>query len=206
MAVWIIIICCIALFFLFRKKKPKVDFVPKSKPRNVLPNDIMGKTTVVFRQMQTTADMRGQISKPTKNPDTFAPKDEIEVQENEPMALDIEAEYEVPETENDAIDDEEDSEDLGGDSPLASGASFEDLAHSFDVICKRKTSANDERKAAETIRREGDTDIFQQIVSQVPQGFERITSILNKHFPTQENNINESDDKELGDFNIADIL
>lgn len=206
MATWIIIVCCIALFFLFRKKKPKVDIVPKSKLRNVSPDDIMGKTTVVFRQIQTNADMRGQISKQTENPDTFAPKDEIEVQENEPMTLEIEAEYEVPETENDTIDDEEESEELGGDSPLASGASFEDLAHSFDVISERKTSADDERKAAETIRREGDTDIFQQMVSQVPKGFERVTSILDKHFPMQENSTNTSDDKELSDFNIADIL
>ena len=201
MATWIIIVCCIALFFLFRKKKPKVDIVPKSKPRNVSPDDIMGKTTVVFRQMQTNADMRGQISKPTENPDTFAPKDEIEVQENEPMTLEIEAEY-----ENDTIDYEEKSEELGGDSQLASGASFEDLAHSFDVIRERKTSADDERKAAETIRRESDTDIFQQMVSQVPKGFERVTSILDKHFPMQENSTNTSDDKELSDFNIADIL
>lgn len=206
MATWIIIVCCIALFFLFRKKKPKVDIVPKSKPRSISPDGIMGKTTVVLRQMQSNADSERQVLKPIENPDTFAVDDENEV-ENEPIDISVPLEYE---TENPDDDFDEETEELhqatGGEANLASGASFEDLEHSYDVIRERKTSEEDERKAAETIRSESGTDIFNQMVAQVSQGVERVTSILDKHFPMQTEIVEPSNDKEFSDFDVASIL
>ena len=202
MAAWIIIVCLAALFLLlFRKKKPKEDITP-SKTKLHFDGDVMGKTTVVLRQVQTNEDMRGQVLKPNENPDNFATDDE-----NEPLEISVPLEYE---TENSEDDFDEEAEELhqatGGETSLASGASFEDLEHSYDVICERKTSEDDERKAAETIRSEGGTDIFKQMVAQVPQGVERVTSILDKHFPIQSESVEPSNDNEFNDFDVSSIL
>ncbi len=174
MAAWIIIVCLAALFLLlFRKKKPKEVIAP-NKTKLHFEGDVMGKTTVVLRQLQTSEDTRGQVLKPNENPDNFAVDDENEV-ENEPMEISVPLEYEAEKPE-DYYDEIEEAEELhqamGGEANLASGASFEDLEHSYDVIRQRKTSEDDERKAAETIRSEGGTDIFKQMVAQVPQGVE----------------------------------
>ena len=206
MAAWIIIVCLAALFLLhFRKKKPK-EVIALTKTKLHVDGDVMGKTTVVLRQLQTNEDTRGQVLKPNENPDKFATNDENEV-ENEPMEINVPLEYE---TENQDDDFDEETEELhqitGGEANLASGASFEDLEHSYDVIRERKTSEEDERKAAETIRSESGTDIFKQMVAQVPQGVERVTSILDKHFPIQSESVEPIKDNEFSDFNIADIL
>lgn len=206
MAAWIIIVCLAALFLLlFRKKKPKEAIAP-SKTKLHVEGDVMGKTTLVLRQLQTNEDTRGQVLKSNENPDKFATDDENEV-ENEPMEISVPLEYEA---ENPDDDFDEETEDLhqamGGEANLASGASFEDLEHSYDVICERKTSENDERKAAKTIRSEGGTDIFKQMVAQVPQGVERVTSILDKHFPIQSESVEPNNDNEFSDFDVASIL
>jgi hypothetical protein len=211
MAVWIIIACCTALFLLlFRKRKSRSEIAAQSKPRRVSSADVMGKTKVVLRQTQTIGDMRGQVLKPMEDPYTFTVVDENEIQGNEPMGIEVPVEYcgKIPGTDTDETDEE--TEDLrqtpGSDAGLASGASFEDLEYSLDVIREKKTSEDDERKAAEIIRREGGTDIFQQMVSQLPQGVERVSSIMDKYFSVQQGSAESSSDKELGDFDIAGIL
>ena len=211
MAVWIIIACCSALFLLlFRKRKGPYEIATQSKPRRVSSADVMGKTKVVLRQMQTIGDMRGQVLKPIEDPYTFTVADENDTQGNEPMGIEVSVEYdgEIPGTDTNETDEE--TEDLrqtpGSDAGLASGASFEELEYSLDVIREKKTSEDDERKAAEIIRREGGTDIFQQMVSQLPKGVERVSSIMDKYFSVQQGSAESSSDKELGDFDIAGIL
>ena len=211
MAVWIIIACCAALFLLlFRKRKSSYEIATQSKPRRVSSADVMGKTKVVLRQTQTIGDMRGQVLKPMEDPYTFAVADENKTQENGQMVIEVPVEYdgEIPGKDTDETDEE--TEDLrqtmASDAGLASGASFEELEYSLDVIREKKTSEDDERKAAEIIRREGGTDIFQQMVSQLPQGIERVSSIMDKYFSVQQGSVESSSDKELGDFDIAGIL
>jgi len=211
MAVWIIIACCIALFLLiFRKRKSPGEIASQSNPNRVSSADVMGKTTVVLRQTQTIGDTRGQVLKPMEDPNTFAATDENVAQENGLMGIEVPIEYggEIPGTDSDETDEETEDlrQTLGSDAGLASGASFEDLEYSLDVIREKKTSKDDERKAAEIIRREGGTDIFQQMVSQLPQGVERVSSIMDKYFSVQQGSVESSSDKELGDFDIAGIL
>ena len=211
MAVWIIIACSTALFLLlFRKRKSPDKITAQSNPKRVSSADVMGKTTVVLRQTQTNGDTRGQVLKPMEDPDTFAATDENEAQENRPIGIEVPVEYdrEIPGTDTDETDEETEDlrQTLGSDAGLASGASFEDLEYSLDVIREKKTSEDDERKAAEIIRREGGTDIFQQMVSQLPQGVERVSSIMDKYFSVKQGSVESSNDKELGDFDIAGIL
>ncbi len=211
MAVWIIIVCCAALFLLlFRKRKSRSEIATQSKPRRVSSADVMGKTKVVLRQTQTIGDMRGQVLKPMEDPYTFAVADENKTQENGQMVIEVPVEYDGEITGTDTDETDEETEDLrqttGSDEGLASGASFEELEYSLDVIREKKTSEDDERKAAEIIRREGGTDIFQQMVSQLPQGIERVSSIMDKYFSVQQGSVESSSDKELGDFDIAGIL
>ena len=211
MAVWIIIVCCAALFLLlFRKRKSRSEIATQSKPRRVSSADVMGKTKVVLRQTQTIGDMRGHVLKPIEDPYTFAVADENKTQENGQMVIEVPVEYdgEIPGKDTDETDEETEDlrQTLGSDEGLASGASFEDLEYSLDVIREKKTSEDDERKAAEIIRREGGTDIFQQMVSQLPQGIERVSSIMDKYFSVQQGSVESSSDKELGDFDIAGIL
>jgi hypothetical protein len=211
MAVWIIIACSTALFLLlFRKRKNPGEIPRQSNPKRVSSADVMGKTKVVLRQTQTNGDMRGQVLKPMEDPYTFTVTDENDTQGNEPMGIEVPVEYdgEIPGTDTNETDEE--TEDLRqtpeSDAGLASGASFEELEYSLDVIREKKTSEDDERKAAEIIRREGGTDIFQQMVSQLPQGVERVSSIMDKYFSVQQSSAESSSDKELGDFDIAGIL
>jgi|GEM_PF-6405091 len=211
MAMWIIIACSTALFLLlFRKRKSPGEVASQSNPKRVSSADVMGKTTVVFRQTQTIGDMRGQVLKPMEDPYTFATTDENEAQENGPMGIEVPVEYDGEITGTDTDETDEETEDLrqttGSDEGLASGASFEELEYSLDVIREKKTSEDDERKAAEIIRREGGTDIFQQMVSQLPQGVERVSSIMDKYFSVKQGSVESSNDKELGDFDIAGIL
>lgn len=211
MAVWIIIACSTALFLLlFRFRENPDKIASQSNPKRVSSADVMGKTKVVLRQTQTNGDTRRQVLKPMEDPDTFAATDENETQENGPMGIVVPIEYdgEIPGTDTDETDEE--TEDLrqtmGSDGGLASGASFEDLEYSLDVIREKRTSEDDERKAAEIIRREGGTDIFQQMVSQLPQGVERVSSIMDKYFSVKPGSVESSSNKELGDFDIAGIL
>jgi hypothetical protein len=44
------------------------------------------------------------------------------------------------------------------------------------------------------------------MVSQLPQGVERVSSIMDKYFSVQQGSVKSSSDKELGDFDIAGIL
>ena len=211
MAVWIIIACSTALFLmLFRKRESSYEIAAQSKPRRVSSADVMGKTKVVLRQTQTIGDMRGQVLKPMEDPNTFAVTGENETQENGPMGIEVPVEYdgEIPGTDTYETDEETENlqQTLGRDAGLASGASFEDLEYSLNVIREKNTLEDEERKAAEIIRREGGTDIFQQMVSQLPQGVERVSSILDKYFSVQPGNVESSSDKELGDFDIAGIL
>lgn len=208
MAVWIIIACCIALFLLlFRFRKSQDEIARQSNPKRVSYADVMGKTKVVLRQMQTNGDTRGQVLKPMEDPDIFAVADENKEQENGQMGIEVPMEYggEIPGTVTDE-EDEELRQTMGSDASLASGASFEDLEYSLDVIREKKTSEDDEKKAAEIILRERGTDIFQQMVSQVPQGVERVSFILDKCFSVQPDSVESNDDKELSDFDIASIL
>ena len=206
MAIWIIIVCLAALFLLlFRKKKPKEVIAP-SKTKLHFENDVMGKTRVVLRQLQTNEDTRGQVLKPNENHDNFVPDGENEV-ENEPMEISVPLEYEAGNPDDDFDEEAEElHQAIGGEANLASGASFEDLEHSYDVIRERKTSEEDERKAAETIRSEGGTDIFKQMVAQVPQGVERVTSIMDKYLSPQAVQVEPSTDKDYSDFDVASIL
>jgi hypothetical protein len=211
MAVWIIIACSTALFLLlFRKRKNPGEIPRQSNPKRVSSADVMGKTKVVLRQPQTNGDPRGQVLKPMEDPDTFAATDENKAQENGPMGIEVPIEYdgEIPGTDTDETDEETEElrQTMGSDGGLASGASFEDLEYSLDVIRERRTSEDDERKAAEIILREKGTDIFKQMVSQLPQGVERVSSIMDKYFSVQPDSVESTNDKELGDFDIASIL
>ena len=149
MAMWIIIACCTALFLLlFRKRKSPYGIAAQSKPKRVSSADIMGKTKVVLRQTQTIDDIRGQVLNPMEDPYTFAVADENDTQRNEPMGIEVPVEYdgEIPGTDTDETGEE--TEDLrqtpGSDAGLASGASFEELEYSLDVIREKKASEDDE--------------------------------------------------------------
>lgn len=211
MAVWIIIVCCAALFLLlFRKRKNPGEIAVQSNLIRVSSVDVMGKTKVVLRQMQTNADTKGQVLKPMEDADTFAMADENEKQKNGPLGIEIPMEYNREFPGTDTYETDEETEELrqtmGNDANFASGASFEDLEYSLDVIREKRTSEDDERKAAEIILQQRGTDIFQQMVSQVPQGVERVSFILDKYFSVHTDNIESGNDNESGEFDIASIL
>lgn len=211
MAVWIIIACSTALFLLlFRKRKDPGEIAAQSNPERVSSIDVMGKTKVVLRQTRTNGDSWRQVLKPMKDAYTFAVANENEKQGNGLMGIEFPMEYggEIPKADTDETDEETEElrQTLESDASLASGASFEDLEYSLDVIREKRISEDDERKAAEIIRREGGTDIFQQMVSQVPLGVERVSFILDKYFSVQTDSVESNNDKESGDFDIASIL
>lgn len=206
MAKWIIIVCLTTIFLLlFRKKRPKGGIAP-CKTKLHFEEDVMGKTKVVLRQSKTNEDTMGQIFKPNEKPDNFAFDDENKA-ENEPLKISVPLEYEIGNPDENLDEETEELRLLAdGEANFASGASFEDLEHSYDVLRQRKTSEDDERKVAEILRNEGGTDIFRQMVAQVPQGVERVSSIMDKYFSPKSENVNSAKNKDYSDFDVANIL
>jgi hypothetical protein len=203
--------------FLFRKRK----LPPTIKQVDPMNDDVMGKTKTQLSHVVTNDDSLRQIEKPVEIVPTFATSNEIlksaRMDDNEldsafsdspePMDLDIEVEYaeaEPHEEEDDLncfVDD--------GIKKLATGIAYDEMENLIRVMEQDTASPAAELNAVNTIRELNQTELFQDIVSQIDRGKERVTEMLNKYnVDTSETNaiIAESQKSDFQQFEINNFL
>jgi hypothetical protein len=155
-------------------------------------DDVMGKTKTQLSQVATNDDSLGQIEKPVDIVPIFAASNEISKSARmddceldsafsdspEPMDLDIEYEYEEAE-----LLEEEDLNCFVGDENIqsASGIQYDEMENLIQVMQENKTSPEAELSAVTTIKEMNQTELFQDMVSQIDGGKERVANMLNKY-------------------------
>jgi len=202
--------------FLFRKRK----LPPTIKQVDPMNDDVMGKTKTQLSHVVTNDDSLRQIEKPVEIVHTFATSNEIlksaRMDDNEldsafsdspePMDLDIECEY------NDAESLEEEDLSCFVDNELtglATGIGYDEMENLIRVMEQDTASPAAELNAVNTIRELNQTELFQDMVSQIDRGKERVTEMLNKYnVDTSETNaiIAESHKSDFQQFEINNFL
>lgn len=132
-----------------------------------------------------------------ENPNTFAPPNEVnssaEVpqeeldeafsdtppdEDNEPMDIDYQLEYETTDVNEDEPEDEEEEVEGTAQAALASGVQFDDLGNVIRTVNKTDEATPEQKqKAGDTLLEIRQTDMFEQVVSGKPDA-KRIVSDL----------------------------
>ncbi len=227
-----LLIICILLYlvwvltYLQRKRIRKLLF-PKRKLLTTIPpiehidDDVMGKTKTMLRHVETNDDSLRQIEKPIEIAPTFAASNEIlksaRMDDNEldsafsdspePMDLDIEAEY----AELELPDEVEDLDCFVNDdfSESATGIEYDEMENLIQVMQQDKALPAAEVRAVNTIQKLNQTELFQDMVSQIDRSKERVTEMLNKYYvDTSETNpmIAENSNVDFEKFEINNFL
>ena len=217
MKVIALIIMLVCMFLLYRIAYPKQLKQTKTddfqRKRNVDVSDVVVKTRFVrpvLGQSQTTRTTPEKDDNLEKNPYTFAPEIEarnavIPIERLDEVFDETnydELEIEPDELENDFKDfrdeiEDEDAE-LEQGAELASGMSIEELTEAANAI----NDPSDEK--AEILFKVEKTDMFEQMVSSDEGKAERIKAIIERHFRSQQPEI-EIEEDENGDMENIDV-
>jgi len=176
--------------FLGQKVSPKGDEV--KHPKEWLDESgIIGSTKPFLRQRETSADNLTANSQDVRKEDTFTSetkkqfpavvsREETEEifskQENEPLGIDVETEY--PGDQNDEVVFDEDDELMDLTGGIASGLTYEEIIETAATIGKINPSVEEKERAVDVINRAGKTDMFEQVVSTIPESDNRIKKML----------------------------
>lgn len=167
---------------IYRKKQPKSKNRTRAHSKNILKNDIVGESRVVLRyqsQAQTLAATHSESGDSEENSPNFE-------SDNKPLDLQVELEYDHPNTSVGDFDEEVDDEDLRltmkGDIPLASGFMFEDMGMAVREVTHPK--GKDTTQAAEILYRMQNTECVAQLTAISPEKAEYIHQLINQHVET----------------------
>lgn len=170
---------------LFTNRKPTII-------QNILQkenfNEIIGKSQTVLCQEKPSEANQRQIYKPINEDVTFVSSESNNrsaiVDESEfptifsetPIHLDIEMEYEVLIEEDEIIR-------YSGETleNVATGIDFEEMNNLVHVINQKTDKPEQEQQAWATIMKIGQTDLFEQMLSQIELGHVRVEMMLNKY-------------------------
>jgi len=171
---------------------PKAKLPPTNTPIAPMDDDVMGKTKTQLRQVETKDDSLRQIEKPVEIAITFAASNEILKSARiddceldsafsdspEPMDLDIGYEYEEEELLS-----EDDLDCFVNDefTELARGIQYDEMENLIQVMQQSNASPAAELSAVTTITEMNQTELFQDMVSQIDGGKKRVTEMLNKY-------------------------
>ena len=152
---------------------------------------IIGSTKPFLRQIETSADNSTANYQDVRKEDTFTSetkkqfpavvsREETEEifskQENEPLGIDVETEY--PGDQNDEVVFDEDDELMDLTGGIASGVTYEEIIETAATIGKINPSVEEKERAVDVINRAGKTDMFEQVVSTIPESDNRIKKML----------------------------
>jgi hypothetical protein len=183
--------------YLQRKRIRKFFFLKKKIPSEKNPtlwneDEIMGKTKTQTGQFDPNNDMQGQFKKPIEKAAIFAPSNEKSkspVVENseldtvfsdspEPIELDVELEF----RQEELLEEEELICFWGDEKPQSSaGIQFDDMIQMVQAIQKNKPSEAVEQRAVNTLLQMDQTELFQQVISQIEGGKQRVVAMLDKY-------------------------
>lgn len=191
--------CLFTIYYIYKediervlgqKISPKGDEV--KQPNEWLnESGIIGSTKPFLRQKETSADNLTANSQDVRKEDTFTcetkkqfpavvSREETEEifskQENEPLGIDVETEY--PGDQNDELEFDEDDELIDLTGGIASGVTYEEIIETAATIGKINPSVEEKERAVEIINRAGKTDMFEQVVSTIPESDNRIRKML----------------------------
>ncbi|OAV74533.1 hypothetical protein Barb7_01957 [Bacteroidales bacterium Barb7] len=218
----------IALYLMYRMAFPKQpetkednDYPPEKEPDT---DDVVGKSHFVLgnqRQPKPTPAKPEKSENQAEKPDTFASEnkksdavipseelDEVFSKLPEPMDMDYPLERETDEEPD--IDTEEEAEELrqtlGKDAEVASGFTYEEMEQAVDAV--NHSSEETEAEVGRVLSGLEKTDMFEQLVSGDVGREARIKSAIDRHVQSilPEETLEENNNKEYGDFNIADFL
>jgi len=172
---------------LFSNRKPTIA---PDIPQKENFNEIIGKSQTVLRQEKPSDAKQGQVYKPINEDITFTSAESNRrsaiVEESEfstifsetpiPISLDIETEY-------DALIEEDEIICYSGEilENVATGVDFEEMNNLVQVINQKSDKPEQEQQAWETILKVGQTDLFEQMLSQIELGQVRVEMMLNKY-------------------------
>ncbi len=191
--------CLFTIYYIYKedikrvlgqKISPKEDEV--KQPKEWLnESGIIGSTKPFLRQKETRADNLTANSQDVIKEDTFTgetkkrfpavvSREEMEEifskQENEPLEIDVETEY--PGDQDDEIGFDEDDELMDLTGGIASGVTYEEIIETAATIGKINPSVEEKERAVDVINRAGKTDMFEQVVSTIPESDNRIKKML----------------------------
>ena len=191
--------CLFTIYYIYKedikrvlgqKISPKGDEV--KQPKEWLDESgIIGSTKPFLRQRETSADNLTANSQDVRKEDTFTSetkkqfpavvsREEMEEifskHENEPLEIDVETEYLGD--QNDEIGFDEDDELIVLTGGIASGVTFEEISETAATIGKINPSVEEKERAVDVINRAGKTDMFEQVVSTIPESDNRIKKML----------------------------
>ncbi|MDR3653369.1 MAG: hypothetical protein P4L34_10435 [Paludibacter sp.] len=182
--------------------------------------DVMGKTKTRVGQIKTNDDTLRQFEKPIEKPIIFATSNEkiipARIDESELdvvfsdspefMELDIEMEF-----SDDELTQEEDLLCYVGDEIVksATGIQFNEMEHLIQVMQHSNASQEAERSAVDSILQLNQTELFQQLITQIEGGKQRVADILDKYKTDALNHsfaIAEDQNDDFQQFEITDFL
>ncbi|OFY41184.1 MAG: hypothetical protein A2X18_12570 [Bacteroidetes bacterium GWF2_40_14] len=191
--------CLFTIYYIYKedikrvlgqKISPKGDEV--KQPKEWLDESgIIGSTKPFLRQRETSADNLTANSQDVRKEDTFTSetkkqfpavvsREEMEEifskHENEPLEIDVETEYLGD--QNDEIGFDEDDELIVLTGGIASGVTYEEIIETAATIGKINPSVEEKERAVDVINRAGKTDMFEQVVSTIPESDNRIKKML----------------------------
>ena len=191
--------CLFTIYYIYKedikrvlgqKISPKEDKV--KQPKEWLnESGIIGSTKPFLRQKETSADNLTANSQDVRKEDTFTSetkkqfpavvsREETEEifskQENEPLGIDVETEY--PGDQNDEVGFDEDDDVIVLTGGIASGVTYEEIIETAATIGKINPSVEEKERAVDVINRAGKTDMFEQVVSTIPESDNRIKKML----------------------------
>ncbi|NCB43251.1 MAG: hypothetical protein EOM59_11600 [Clostridia bacterium] len=186
--------CLFTIYYIYKedlkrvlghKTSPKGDEV--SQPKEWFSESgIIGSTKPFLRQIETSADNSAANYQDVRKEDTFTSetkkqfpavvsREETEeifsMKENEPLGIDVETEY--PDDQNDEVD-----ELIVLTGGIASGVTYEEIIETAATIGKIYPSVEEKERAVDVINRAGKTDMFEQVVSSIPESDNRIKKML----------------------------
>ena len=191
--------CLFTIYYIYKedikrvlgqKISPKADKV--KQPKEWLnESGIIGSTKPFLRQKETSTDNLTANSQDVRKEDTFTSetkkqfpavvsREETEEifskQENEPLGIDVETEY--PGDQNDEVGFDEDDDVIVLTGGIASGVTYEEIIETAATIGKINPSVEEKERAVDVINRAGKTDMFEQVVSTIPESDNRIKKML----------------------------
>ena len=211
--------------YLQRKRIKKFFILKKEPPLRKNPvlwneDEIMGKTKTQIGQFEPNNDTQGQFEKPIEKAVIFAPSNEktrSPVVENselntvfsdspEPMELDVELEF----SEEELLEEEELICFWGDEKPQSSaGIQFDDMIQMVQAIQQSKPLEAVEQKAVNTLLQIDQTELFEQVISQIEGGKQRVIAMLDKYkLDAFEENLFQADTpgSDFQQFEITDFL
>ena len=191
--------CLFTIYYIYKedikrvlgqKISPKEDKV--KQPKEWLDEcGIIGSTKPFLRQKETSADNLTANSQDVRKEDTFTSetkkqfpavvtREEMEEifskHENEPLEIDVETEY--PGDQDDEVEFDENDELIVLTGGIASGVTYEEIIETAATIGKINPSVEEKERAVDVINRAGKTDMFEQVVSTIPESDNRIKKML----------------------------